>query len=664
MALSKIWLFLVTVVGAAAVAVLLVAPRPLDDELARETGARLERAQQAASLLFQVNGRRWMDSAAQAASDAVLVESLSEASRGPADLVIVHRTVQDRLKHFGGQLHAELALATDVKGRVIARLGPDDGVWKDGVEGLPLVADALRGIRGDDTWAVDGKVYRVVATPVMTKERYVGALVVGQELGGQLAQSMKQALGTDVAILLRGRVVASSAQSPAISQLPVLVEREAEALRSKGHTAALSVDGDAPALAALAALPGELGSRAVIAVVAPRVHVGAPVALVQRALGDIGKLPPTLLAAIGGGALVALIIGLLLLRLEVERPQRRLAADAQRLARGESQRLDDDTHPGRLGAIARAVNTALDRLGVRAIPTRNAANANGEAAAAPLPVSAPPPSSRRPPGPQPGETSTLSTADIEARKQLLVETGTYAVRPDELQPPMPGAAVVSPVGEVGTDAVPTSVRDADAFAAPPTVQARNPPTFDEIDPPTRARAELPTTSPAGGGAAREIVAEPAFRDDDEATSVASAEALQQLAQADYAAARAAEQAAALKMARPPTIPPIATMPPSPASARASSPNIPVMSSAPPPAPPPPSAGPADADEAELKRVYQEFVETKQRLGEPTEGVTFEKFASKLRNNRAELMSRFSCKSVRFQVYVKDGKAALKATPVT
>jgi hypothetical protein len=651
MALSKLWLFLVTLVGAAAVAVLLVAPRPLDDELGRETGARLERAQQAASLLVQVNARRWIDSAAQAASDAVIVESLSEASRGPADLVIVHRTVQDRLRHFGGQLHADLALATDAKGRVIARLGPDEAAWKDGVEGLPLVADALRGLRGDDTWAIDGRVYRVVATPVMTRDRYVGALVVGQELGSQLAQSMKQALGTDVAILLRGRVVASSAQSPALSQLPVLAEREAEALRQKGHTAALPIAGDSPSVAVLATLPGELGSRALVALLAPRLPVGAPVALVERALGDIGKLPPTLLATIGGGALAALLIGLLLIRFEVERPQRRLAADAQRLARGESQRFDDDTHPGKLGTVARAVNTALDRFGVRAIPGRSPGfempNGSGPMTGGPVPP-------RR--VPQPGETASLSQADVEARKALLVETGAYPVM--EGEKPLSGAPIVAPVADVGTDAVPTSVRDADLFSDPPTVQAKHAPSFDPIAPPPIARAELPSTA-AAGPPSRELVAEPAFHDDEEATSVASEDALRQLAQADYAAARAAEQAAELKK-RASTIPPIATMPPAAAGSRPSIPAIPATA----PTLQGAAPSPPDADDADLRRVYQEFVETKQRLGEPTEGVTFEKFATKLRNNRSELMTRFQCKSVRFQVYVKDGKAALKATPVT
>ena len=63
-------------------------------------------------------------------------------------------------------------------------------------------------------------------------------------------------------------------------------------------------------------------------------------------------------------------------------------------------------------------------------------------------------------------------------------------------------------------------------------------------------------------------------------------------------------------------------------------------------------------------MFNEFLETKQRCGEPTEGVTYDKFADKLRTNRATLMSKYACKTVKFHVYIKDGKAALKATPVS
>jgi hypothetical protein len=75
--------------------------------------------------------------------------------------------------------------------------------------------------------------------------------------------------------------------------------------------------------------------------------------------------------------------------------------------------------------------------------------------------------------------------------------------------------------------------------------------------------------------------------------------------------------------------------------------------------PPPTIG----DEAHYQQIYREFVATRERCGEAADGLTFEKFAAKLKKNQEQLITKYSCRSVRFQVYVKDGKAALKATPV-
>ena len=49
--------------------------------------------------------------------------------------------------------------------------------------------------------------------------------------------------------------------------------------------------------------------------------------------------------------------------------------------------------------------------------------------------------------------------------------------------------------------------------------------------------------------------------------------------------------------------------------------------------------------------------------ENTAGLTYQKFSEKLVKNRDDLMAKTGCKEVRFTVYVKEGKAALKATPV-
>jgi hypothetical protein len=104
--------------------------------------------------------------------------------------------------------------------------------------------------------------------------------------------------------------------------------------------------------------------------------------------------------------------------------------------------------------------------------------------------------------------------------------------------------------------------------------------------------------------------------------------------------------------------------------------------APPPPPEPPAAAPAvllqsaaqaappaspaastGDEESHWRQVYDEFLRTRASCGEATEGLAYERFRAKLEGNRATLVAKYSCKTVKFQVYVKDGKAALRATPV-
>jgi hypothetical protein len=71
----------------------------------------------------------------------------------------------------------------------------------------------------------------------------------------------------------------------------------------------------------------------------------------------------------------------------------------------------------------------------------------------------------------------------------------------------------------------------------------------------------------------------------------------------------------------------------------------------------------DPEEAHDHEVFREFLEVRRRCGEGVEGVTFDRFAAKLRKNREQLVEKYRCRTVRFTVYVKDGKTALKATPI-
>lgn len=81
-----------------------------------------------------------------------------------------------------------------------------------------------------------------------------------------------------------------------------------------------------------------------------------------------------------------------------------------------------------------------------------------------------------------------------------------------------------------------------------------------------------------------------------------------------------------------------------------------------------AAAPATAAEpvdtaAEWHKVYEDFVHTKEQCGENTVGFSYEKFEQTLKKNQEALMKRHGAKRVKFSVYVKDGKAALKASPI-
>ncbi len=76
-----------------------------------------------------------------------------------------------------------------------------------------------------------------------------------------------------------------------------------------------------------------------------------------------------------------------------------------------------------------------------------------------------------------------------------------------------------------------------------------------------------------------------------------------------------------------------------------------------------AAAEANEDDAHFNEVFEKFVAMKTECGESTTGLTADKFKQTLRKNRDAIVSKHGAKTVRFTVYNKDGKAALKATPV-
>src|SRR5262249_20638976 len=122
---------------------------------------------------------------------------------------------------------------------------PEAGALGESMVGFPLVTDTLRGYRGEDAWAQQGHLFRVAGSPVLSRarDRYVGALLIGSlaeaELAAKLRESLRDSAEADIAIFLRGKLLASSVASPALSALPELLGRHAEEMERLRRSAAL-----------------------------------------------------------------------------------------------------------------------------------------------------------------------------------------------------------------------------------------------------------------------------------------------------------------------------------------------------------------------------------------------------------------------------------------
>jgi hypothetical protein len=132
-------------------------------------------------------------------------------------------------------------------------------------------------------------------------------------------------------------------------------------------------------------------------------------------------------------------------------------------------------------------------------------------------------------------------------------------------------------------------------------------------------------------------------------------------------------APAVASARPAPTPAVASARPAPAPP-VQAPR-PTFAPAPPPRPATPTATPmagraqpavappasSDPHEAYYRSVYEEFLRVKTQCGEPVDKLTFDKFVQKLEKNAADIRRKKpDVDDVQFSVYVKDGKAALKA----
>jgi hypothetical protein len=77
----------------------------------------------------------------------------------------------------------------------------------------------------------------------------------------------------------------------------------------------------------------------------------------------------------------------------------------------------------------------------------------------------------------------------------------------------------------------------------------------------------------------------------------------------------------------------------------------------------PPAAAEESDEEHWRSVHADFLRVRVQCGESIDGLGYDRFRPKLEKNKQQLVEKHACRTVRFSVYVKEGRAALRATPV-
>ena len=369
MFLSKIFFILLALAAAIATTFAVIAPRPFERKLGVLEGQRLDRAQYAAEQMFKVDAHKWIDHVGKLGRDAIIAESLDAASRGSGESAVIHRTIQDRFRTLIPDLASggiDTIVALDTKGRVIARVGGEEKEYGDFIGGAEIIADALRGYLSDDVWGVNGRLQRLAAAPVLSKnrDRIVGAVYVSAETGPALVERLKRNLDVDVALLLRGKVIASSRGPGELDALPELIGRHLKEIETAKRTQPISMKvGKQDLIVVAAPFPGQAGEQqAYYALVGEHPANNGIAALFANATSDDLKWGQFPWLPLGLGMFGAVFVGLALQRLEVDTPIGRLRRELQKLASGDVHKLQDSNYGGKVGGLARDINAAIERF--------------------------------------------------------------------------------------------------------------------------------------------------------------------------------------------------------------------------------------------------------------------------------------------------------------
>jgi hypothetical protein len=611
--LSRLWYLVLALAvgGALAGAFLNKSAASREAEFQLEEQLRRDRIE--AELWMRLDARLRLDALASIAVEPEVRQTLRSSSghKGTPNST-TRRRLSIKLNALNAELEegrGDMVFAVDTEGEVVATL-EKNATGSEQLGRMPLVRDALRGFMRDDVWVYNDEVYRMAARPVFDGGRYVGAIVHGMQIGDDLARRLGAKLpNASVVFFYRDRLIAAhsgGASAPTSSELKAILPKAIEGMGSSTDSI-------------------EMGERA-RTIVAP-IRGGAAHAQVGYLIGrkgstvglgglfantfkeDVASLPWLVVI---GVPLLLLLLGLALLYMEHDKGVIVLRKSAESLAKGEQSSLPAGRLRRHYRNIAEHLNEAL-RAGVgfkedakqrSSVDLDHILNTTRESADTGYF------------GFPSGEAPTAKQVALDDEIENQPPAPTHMAPIDKAAPPMASSQKTAQPGAPAKN--PPTARPATTSTArpqrSPSSRPKRPSSW-----PSRAPS---THQPAAAVRHGEGSLTPA-PDDPPTRPNALLE--------DYDGFDEPEENTQIKHVPQSLL-------------EASAPGV-------------------QGEESHFREVFDQFVATQKECGASVSGLTFDKFVRKLHAARDQVMKRHNASAVRFTVYVKEGRAALKASPV-
>jgi hypothetical protein len=609
--LTRLWYLVLALAlgGALAGAFLNKSAASREAEFQLEEQLRRDRVE--AELWMRLDARLRLDALASVAVEPEVRQTLrSSSGRTGVPGSGARRRLSIKLNALNAKLEegrGDLVFAVDTEGEVVATLDKSIS-GSERLDKMPLVRDALRGFMRDDVWVYNGEVFRMAARPVFDGGRYVGAIVHGMKVGDDLAKRLGAKLpNASVVFFYRDRLIAAhsgGASALASTELKSILPTALRQMNASGDT--IEIDERARAIAA-PVRGGAAHAQVGYLIGRKGSTVGLGGLFANTFKEDVASLP--WLVVIGIPVLL-LLLGLALLYMEHDKGVVILRKSAESLSKGERSALPEGELRRHYRKIAEHVNVALragvgfkedaeQRASVDLDQILNTTRDSADTGYFGYPA---------------GEAPTAKRASVDE-----------AAKPDPEPEPKPAESPMASIGKA--EATPKSANANAQPTAPPQGSTTARPQKSPSSRPKRA-SSWPSRSPS----VRQPAAAAIRHSEEHLTPAPDDPPTRPNAQLDdYDGFDEPEENTQVKHVPQSLI-------------EASAPG-------------------EQGEEVHFREVFDQFVATQKECGAPVSGLTFDKFVKKLHNARDQVMKRHKAESVRFTVYVKEGRAALKASPV-